>query len=407
MRIYLTTEPFSTPKTGDYDYMCTLNSLLKNSTILKSDDRLKEIYIKNLYDGKLNSKKFNKVYKKLKENKIRKELVKKYFKQILNDPDEKKILWVQVRAPESGFLFFPEDLRTIRNSGIKVVLTVHEFHINIYRYHYKKATLDLIKNSDLIYFFNEIDRKDAIKMGMKTKSVMTKQLRTLYINTIPANKRENGLLYFGLIRPNKGIENIFKLTKLLYHYNIRNPNKQIKINSIYITGKIELDNKLISTWVKYLTNDYNDIIDQDFRVKKPYNSLLNIEINVSDDRIREIANKCKYLYKSDGKGFANNSSSLINLLYIGGVLFTKWSQFTPEYLVNKKSEYYNSILFQDKINTDLLDDKVPEPIHVLYSIKQMDEKMYQNIIMKADKLLKNEYNSSKIIREIEYVINSL
>ena len=113
------------------------------------------------------------------------------------------------------------------------------------------------------------------------------------------------------------------------------------------------------------------------------------------------------MYKSDGKGFANNSSSLINLLYMGGLLFTKWSQFTPKYLIDKNSEYYGSIMFQKKQDNNIINDKIPGPVDVLYNIKTMTDNKYADHINKVKLLLNNEYNPDKIINNLVNILNKL
>ena len=408
MKIYITCEPFSTPKTGDYDYVYQLSRLIPDAELLKTDNNeMRDLYLDTLYDGKKdNYKSFMKKYNKLYNNKKRQLLVKTYIDKILDNSDNKKILWLNLRPPESGFLFFPDDLKRLKRNGIKILITVHEFYINIYRKYNKIITINLLKYADHVIFFNKIDANEAVKMGMKNTFSFTKQLRTCYIDTISPLKRDNNILFFGIIRPNKGLENIIKLVKLLYKYNKKYENK-IDVNNVFVIGKIELDNPLIKKWIKCISDNYKDIVDNKLNVKYPYDDILKIYKNPSDTDIKNITNKCRYMYKSDGKGFANNSSSLINLLYMGGLLFTKWSQFTPKYLIDKNSEYYGSVMFQKKQDNNIINDKIPGPVDVLYNIKTMTDKKYADHINKVRLLLNNEYNPDKIINNLVNVLNKL
>lgn len=408
MKIYITCEPFSTPKTGDYDYVYQLSRLIPDAELLKTDNNeMRDLYLDTLYDGKKdNYKSFMKKYNKLYNNKKRQLLVKTYIDKILDNSDNKKILWLNLRPPESGFLFFPDDLKRLKRNGIKILITVHEFYINIYRKYNKIITINLLKYADHVIFFNKIDANEAVKLGMKNTFSFTKQLRTCYIDTISPLKRENNILFFGIIRPNKGLENIIKLVKLLYKYNKKYENK-IGVKNVFVMGKIELDNPLIKNWIKCISDNYKDIVDNKLNVKYPYDDILKIYKNPSDTDIKNITNKCRYMYKSDGKGFANNSSSLINLLYMGGLLFTKWSQFTPKYLIDKNSEYYGSVMFQKKQDNNIINDKIPGPVDVLYNIKTMTDKKYADHINKVRLLLNNEYNPDKIINNLVNVLNKL
>lgn len=408
MKIYITCEPFSTPKTGDYDYVYQLSRLIPDAELLKTDNNeMRDLYLDTLYDGKKdNYKSFMKKYNKLYNNKKRQLLVKTYIDKILDNSDNKKILWLNLRPPESGFLFFPDDLERLKRNGIKILITVHEFYINSYRKYNKIITINLLKYADHVIFFNKIDANEAVKMGMKNNFSFTKQLRTCYIDTISPLKRDNNILFFGIIRPNKGLENIIKLVKLLYKYNKKYDNK-IDVKNVFVMGKIEVDNPLIKNWLKCISDNYKDIVDNNLNVKYPYDDILKIYKNPSDADIKNITNKCRYMYKSDGKGFANNSSSLINLLYMGGLLFTKWSQFTPKYLIDKNSEYYGSVMFQKKQDNNILNDKIPGPVDVLYNIKTMTDNKYADHINKVKLLLNNEYNPDKIINNLVNVLNKL
>ncbi len=49
MKIYITCEPFSTPKTGDYDYVYQLSMLIPDAELLKTDNNeMRDLYLDTL-----------------------------------------------------------------------------------------------------------------------------------------------------------------------------------------------------------------------------------------------------------------------------------------------------------------------------------------------------------------------
>ena len=56
---------------------------------------------------------------------------------------------------------------------------------------------------------------------------------------------------------------------------------------------------------------------------------------------------------------------------------------------------------------DILNDKIPGPVDVLYNIKTMTDKKYADHINKVRLLLNNEYNPDKIINNLVNVLNKL
>jgi glycosyltransferase involved in cell wall biosynthesis len=218
-------------------------------------------------------------------------------------------LIIQYRAPETGCLFFPEDIILFRKNNIDIIIVCHEFYINKLRPYLKNMTIKVLNEANITFFFNKIDYLEALDFGFKgihyytTVPVLLNMPNKLYIPTL---EREENILYFGLIRPSKGFLNILLLAKLLYE-------KKDK-RKVIIVGKCEMnDNILIKKWIDRMNID---IINNNLEVNNMYKSNLEIYVNPNDNLLFKMANRCQFSYKSDAKGFAFNSSSLINILYL-------------------------------------------------------------------------------------------
>lgn len=389
--IYITSAPFQTEKTGDYEYLKmfknTYNNVINNSIIkeIQCDDiKLKEYYenefTKNVHDKIL----FKEAYERVKNNLIRIKEVQKILKIVKN-----KILIIEYRAPETGCLFYPEDIEMYKKNNIKIVIVCHEFYINTLRPYLKDMTVKILNKADITFFFNYIDYSEARKRGFKGKYFLTRVMPLIEVSQkifIPTLEREENILFFGLIRPNKGFLNALMLGKMLENNN----NKK----KVIIAGKCELSNILIDKWLSKIGID---IIDKNLKVNNKYKNNLEIYFNPDDNIVIQLANRCQYAYKSDGKGFSYNSSSLINTINMGCILITKSTIFTPKILLDKESKYYGSIIFQEKVSTNILTNKNPDPEYAYNIIQNMTYHQKQNIINKMTLLLNDFFDKKKII----------
>ncbi len=396
---FITSEPFHDINTGDYDYLQTFvknfpKVTSDNITILKNETinfDFKQHILDNFTKSVSNKQKFLDNYYSFKNNPHRISLINSFINTILSTTkkDNSNILIIEYRAPETGIIFYPDDILLFKKNNIKVVLVCHEFYINVVRPYLKNITIKLCNKVDLVYFFNHIDHQEAVKFGFKNKYAYTYGLITLNIpksKLIPTLERPDNILYFGLIRPNKGFLNALELGKLLYE------NKSNK--KIYITGKCELDNPLIKDWIKRINSP---IINQNLTVNSLYKKNIEIKINPTDQEIIDIVNQCQYAYKPDGKGYANNASSLLNLMYLGCILFTKSTLFTPQILLKNK-DFNNTILFQNKLSTNVLNNKTPSPSFVLNKINQLSIEDKESILSNELKYLKEYHSPTTIIK---------
>jgi hypothetical protein len=399
--IYITSAPFQTEKTGDYEYLkmfkTTYNDTIHNSKIIEiqcDNSKLKEYFenefTKNVHDKLL----FKEAYTRVKNNTIRIKEIDKILKIVKN-----KMLIIEYRAPETGCLFYPEDIELYKKNNVKIIIVCHEFYINTLRPYLKDMTVQILKKSDITFFFNYIDFSEARKRGFKGKHFLTRVMPFIEISPkifIPTLEREENILFFGLIRPNKGFLNALMLGKILQNNNDK--------RKVIITGKCELSNILIDKWLSKIGID---IIDKNLKVKNIYKNNLEIYFNPDDNIVIQLANRCQYAYKSDGKGFSYNSSSLINTINLGCILITKSTIFTPKILLDKESKYHGAILFQEKVTTNILTNKTPSPEYVYNIIQKLTIEQKKDIINKMLLLLKDFFDKKKIILTFYHNLISL
>jgi hypothetical protein len=395
MEIYITGSPYSTIRTGDYDYLKKFKETYNKEKILgrmeeiKSGKGIKELYDREFLKSIHNERLFKEAYERVRKNKIRKEEIRRIKEEV-----KSKILIIEYRAPETGCLFYPEDIEELRRERVKVIIVCHEYYINILRRYLKRMTLEVIRRADKTYFFNRIDYEEAERGGYKGDYSYT---RVMPLIEMKKNKikdtleREENILFFGLIRPNKGFINALLLSKILE----REGDKR----KVIIAGKCEYCNIIIRKWLLKLEID---VIDEEMRVKEKYAKNLEIYYNPGDELLLKIVNRCQYGYKSDGKGFSNNASSLINIVSLGCILFTKWTRFTPKILIEEGSKYKGAIIFQEKESKDILTNKVPEPENVYKRIKELKRREKEEIIEKMRELIEEVYNKKGIIRRFFY-----
>ncbi len=426
---FITAEPFHVKNTGDFDYIeefiHTLPLVSHSPSSLLSSHSQPQLHFQNYVLQHFtkfasNKKLFLQYYHQFKSSPQRKELIQYFINEILSKTEEniQPILIIEYRAPESGAVFYPEDIELFHYHNIKVLIVVHEFYINTLRPYFKKVTVDLCNHCDLTYFFNKIDYQEAIKFGFHGKHAFTMGLETVNLNSLiatpsyfhdtedfkdfkkyalemkdsssdslisPTLSRPENILYFGLIRPNKGFVNALKLGELLEKH--QSPMK------IFITGKCELNNPLIKDWIQKIQSP---VLTSSFTVQPKYQKNVELILNPSDSKLIYIINQCQYAYKTDGKGFANNSSSLLNLMAFGCILFTKSSQFTPSHAFSSKA-----MIFQKEISMSVMDDKVPTPEFVYQRILLLNQhpEVKEKLVKLMKLYLKKYHNTNQVVKD--------
>ncbi len=401
---FITTEPFYDGQTGDYDYMkqfihhfskVTKHPILELNTKNDLNLQMKNYVLEHFTKHVANEKVFMKQYKEFHSNPIRKKVIQSFLKTMLEkkEKNKKQILILEYRAPETGILFYPDDITLFQQYSIDIILVCHEFAINVVRPYLKNITVQLCNSCNLTFFFNQIDYDEAKKFGFQGKYAFTQGLITLsipYDKMIPTLERPSNIFYFGLIRPNKGFLNILEMAELLKKRNMR--------MKIYVMGKCEIQNPIIKSWIQRIKSP---VVDSNLQVNSTYQDFIEITLNPTDDEIFQKANLCQYSYKTDGKGFANNASSLLNIMALGCILFTKSTLFTDNKLIKSNSPFYESVIFQNKLSNSFLNNRTPTPSNVLDFISVLNQhpEQKEEIVKKMTTYIDKYHNTTTIIKE--------
>jgi glycosyltransferase involved in cell wall biosynthesis len=398
---FITSEPFFDINTGDYDYVQAFErefhrlypkkQIEEISSKTFKTKHLKEYVLNHLTVNAHSKKDFMREYYHFQENKDRKEFIDKMIEFILSKRDGKKkqFLIIQYRAPETGIVFFPEDIRQMREKGIKVAIVCHELGMNVVRPYFKDITVRVCNEANATFFFNQMDEEEARKFGFHGRSFYTRVWNTISLPPLkPTLDRSPNILFFGLIRPNKGLLSALQLVEILHKH--QSPMK------VMIMGKCEIENPLVKRWLMKIDSP---VISSDLKVKESYQKNLEIYVNPTEKEMVQVIDQCQYAYKPDGKGYANNSSSLINLMTFKTILFTKSSSFTPSILTNPKSRFFGSMIFQKKISTHLLDNKTPSAMYVYHIIEKLEKNplLKKKILQKANAYIKTYIQPKNII----------
>lgn len=175
MKVFLISYPFEDELSGDFDYCSTMVKALEKRQIkaeyLKGKDltsydadntkRILDILLEDKNTGgSLFYKSLNTFY----EDDYRKSfslLLKNHLLQ--KKAASHNILNLQLRPPETGFIFSPEDLVELKTSGFKVCVTCHEYKLNYTRRWLQSILHPYFQVADRVFFFNEKDMSNAIK----------------------------------------------------------------------------------------------------------------------------------------------------------------------------------------------------------------------------------------------------
>lgn len=172
-KVFYVSLPFDEENSGDYDYcQVSVNSLI-------APDINAEYIIGNRVEGydtqransllntiKAKNKGGHDFYNSLQSfynHPVRKELADLVKKYLISDKAEYKILNLQIRAPETGFLFSDVDLIDLKAKGFKICVTCHEYKLNYGRKWLQSVLHNYFIQADLVFFFNLKDLKNASK----------------------------------------------------------------------------------------------------------------------------------------------------------------------------------------------------------------------------------------------------
>lgn len=145
MKIYVMSLPFDERDTGDYDYCTTLtrglNTVKDTSRKIASADYItgsdidgydarKAQELVELVDKNRGGKTFDISLENFYSNVDRIKNAEIVIKHLSQFAGAGTVLNLQMRAPETGFLFTPEELQKIKSMGFKLCITCHEYELN-------------------------------------------------------------------------------------------------------------------------------------------------------------------------------------------------------------------------------------------------------------------------------------
>ena len=199
MKVFFISLPFDLENSGDYDYCTTLVTALRKLNIdshyIKGQDI--QDYNSQLANDLLSTisaknKGGDNFYKSLKgfyESGDRQQLVGSVITHLqeMKGNDHEAIVNLQLRAPETGFLFSPSDLEQLREEGFKICITCHEYKLNYSRRWLQSIMHPYFEAADLVLFFNRKDMHNANKHAART-AFLEDQLFNL--DSIPQNSIE-------------------------------------------------------------------------------------------------------------------------------------------------------------------------------------------------------------------------
>jgi hypothetical protein len=377
--IFLSSGPFEGLHTGDTDYAEKIVGILKNEKIQAS-------YItgsttnstgQSLYDPKsIEYQHIKADHKLIIDNDNRKQAVANVINYMLSF-DGPKIFHLQLRTPETGCMFLPEDLKKMRDQGIQVVVTCHEWQLNNHRPWYQDQALKYFQQVDKVIFLNPDDAAHAVNYA--TVNTPGKKFPSKYgVSAVPVTvnienpptvdevvRRDKNIITFGLIRPNKGFEQSVALAREIKTSGLEGCKVLIagkpvsfeyfiKLATDVLALKQDDKLKLKEAWdkdpVKLL--EFKKTVSNLQKENRPDALPAEFHIDLSEQELNTLISKSKYAYKPDNKGFANNASAIINLLANGCVTFAKWGSLTDKKFL-RGGAHENAIILtkeQTKLN---------------------------------------------------------
>ena len=175
-KVFFISFPFDAPNSGDYDYCQKIVSEINKF----GDGKTSAEYLTGThlgFGGRAGQALSDKLPKsKNKGGKAFYEELEKYYsddqritmvtqlKSYITSSDAKnKVLNLQLRPPETGFVFSPKDLEDLRKQDIKVCITTHEYKLNYDRKWMQSILHPYFEQADLVWFFNRKDLSNANK----------------------------------------------------------------------------------------------------------------------------------------------------------------------------------------------------------------------------------------------------
>lgn len=413
-RVFICSAPYETEHTGDVDYALSLQrSLTKNRISCEYLTGNTQHRGAPLYDAqKLTDPASPK----------RNEAVANIENYILSF-EGPKILHLQLRVPESGCLFTPEDLQRFREKGIKIVITCHEWTLNNHRRDFQTSAHTYFESADHVIFLNQ---KDAQGAGAKKTYSISAVPPTIAIDCLPnpaeVVARKVNVLAFGMLRPYKGFEQAIQLAELMKKQGLKNAKVIIAgrpmdrfffIRSLFNRAfRLPLDTirALEDAW----DQDPQKLTQFKRAIAKVQSELgegalpVEFHLDLNEGEMHQLVSRCKYAYKPDNKGFANNASAIINMLAQGCITFAKWGIVTsPDFL--KGGRFENALILTEM--QEGLVTQSPSPEFVLHKImereSELDQVANRSTVETALAAVRELFNPEKIAHHVIGVYQSV
>lgn len=174
MKVFYISFPFDEENCGDYDYCVTSAEALRRlgrfdvqyvrSTDVAGYDSKKANSLLSIIKGKnTGGREFYSSLGEFYSNSDRQALAESIKNYLLSNKIGQNVLNMQVRAPETGFLFSYGDLRELKTAGFKICVTCHEYKLNYDRRWLQTILHSYFSEADLVLFFSQKDLKNASK----------------------------------------------------------------------------------------------------------------------------------------------------------------------------------------------------------------------------------------------------
>lgn len=359
-KTYLVTAPFQRSNSGDGDYIDGIVQLFEDRSnywyiTLDGWPRKGEFHASNLIMDRRKGTPTKPFLESLRRDAVA------YILALIeeDDTDRPKVLNLQLRPPDNGTLFSPDDLRMFRAKGITVVITCHEYKLNSILAGGEVSTLNtysqsLFTEADGVMFFNQQDLDLAIvdcpreyeQESLRNRCCLTPLCTALTLRApgpapIEPDQRPHNILMFGLMRSGKGFDQVIEIGKRIIGRGIRvivaGGIVEEDIIAKQLQGccspeflrenfrKFRPPLKDIIALIKYLKihPDINFSIKGD---KLP----VDFYFNIPRHEVPALFAQAKYfLGYDDIKGFAVNASSIQAAIAYGSIVIANIGECTP------------------------------------------------------------------------------
>lgn len=495
------TAPHDQPNRGDTDYVQSVMKSLEGAK-----PKIKTLYVKNdcqinrndLYniEEMYDSKKHKKPTYQIEESEERKQAVKNIIEYVNLIKKSPTILHLQLRAPETGCLFFESDLISLKNEIKKLVITCHEWchgHDKL-----REQQMAFFKIADHVIFLNQNDQQKAIdyvtqKNACSSSSTSAQNACqpsfdlakfSSYSNitqTVPtkisakdANTKPN-ILVFGLIRECKGFEEAVLLARaikdlpedhplhdarikiagkpsdrnllvhlikatygldkdqnfqpnLIKNFNSATSEQKCKIFLKELEGsslspekqndiKKKFSNNSSISGYKSSPSPYKEAFvkansyvastqeSEKFHIQAALDWLraneekikvlpVDFYFDIDIQQLDKLAQECKFCLKIEEKGFANNSSSIINALHRLLIVFTNQGELTSADFL-KDGKYAKAIILVDKNDKSLMINGIIEEMANI----ENDSSEFENRISAIKSCIENLFSDKKVAND--------